>query len=34
VCDAAGRCLLRSHEWRIDVEEEQRASRVLALDVD
>lgn len=34
VCDAHGRCSLRSHEWRIDVEEESRATRVLALDVD
>lgn len=34
VCDASGRCRLRSHEWRIDVEEEPRASRELALDVD
>jgi len=34
VCDASGRCHLRSHEWRIDVEEEPRAARVLALDVD
>ena len=34
VCGADGRCRLRSHEWRIDIEEEQRASRVLVLDVD
>jgi len=34
VCDASGHCHLRSHEWRLDIEEGPRAARVLALDID
>lgn len=34
VCGPDGTCRLRSHDWRIDVEENERAPRVLALDID
>jgi thiol-disulfide isomerase/thioredoxin len=34
VCGADGACRLRSHDWRIDIEENERAPRVLALDIE
>jgi DNA-binding beta-propeller fold protein YncE len=34
VCGADGACRLRSHDWRIDIEENERAPRALSLDVE